>query len=185
MGKQLVRIRTISRGKSGVKPLLDLKESPLFDLYLRPGFLLRRANQIAMGINSQECAELGLTPPQHACLIALDLLPGSDQRGLSRALGIDRVTIGQMLRGLEIRGLVKRKDSQADGRRIKVELTAEGKDLVAPAIAATHATSQRILSPLKPREREIFLELLLKLVVALNAESATPVEPPFLSSKKG
>jgi DNA-binding MarR family transcriptional regulator len=175
----MVRIRTISHRKLNVKIPASMEKSPLFDLYLRPGFLLRRANQIAMSINTRECEKLGLTPPQHACLIALDQLHGSDQRGLGKALGIDRVTIGQVLRGLEARGLIRRKGSHTDGRRNIVTLTAEGRELVVPAMEAIEATSERILSALEAKERRAFVELLLKVVVALNEESATPVEPPI------
>lgn len=161
-----------------------MKESPLFDLYLRPGFLLRRANQIATSINTRECAKLGLTPPQHACLIALDQLPALDQRGLGKVLGVDRVTIGQVLRGLESRRLIRRAGSQTDGRRKVVALTREGKELVGPAMVATLNTSKRILSALKPAERSTFVNLLLKTVIALNDESATPVEPPPYRRKR-
>src|SRR4051812_24652898 len=100
-------MRTIARRKIDVNVLSRIEESPLFDLYLRPGFLLRRANQIATSINTRECAKCDLTPPQHACLIALDRLPGLDQRRLGKTLGIDRVTVGQVLRGLEGRGLIR------------------------------------------------------------------------------
>lgn len=161
-----------------VKIPVWMKNSPLYELYLRPGFLLRRANQIAMAINTEECEKLGLTPPQHACLIALKKLEGLDQRGLGKALGIDRVTIGQMLRGMESRGLIRRKSSKTDGRRNLVTLTSEGVELVSAATEATLVTSRRILAALHADERKVFVELLLKVVITLNEESATPVESP-------
>lgn len=171
-------MRTIFRSKTTVKVPQRAKRSPLFELYLRPGFLLRRANQIAASIATRECAKLGLTPPQHAFLITLDRCPGLDQRGLGKALGIDRVTTGQVLRGLEARRLIERTDSSEDGRRKVVALTLDGKKLVGPATAVTLRTSERILSVLEPAERTMFVDLLLKTVIALNEESPTPVVPP-------
>src|SRR5256885_12122509 len=35
-------------------------------LYQRPGFLLRRAHQISVGIFEEQCRPLGLTPPQRS-----------------------------------------------------------------------------------------------------------------------
>jgi hypothetical protein len=61
-------------------------QSPLSDLYSRSGFLVRRANQILMGIAEQECAKIGLTPPQHVCLSALHRCDTLDQI----SLGTDR-----------------------------------------------------------------------------------------------
>ena len=34
-------------------------------LYLRPGFLLRRAHQLSVGLFEEGCRELSLTPPQY------------------------------------------------------------------------------------------------------------------------
>lgn len=177
----MVRMRTsMTERKIAVKVRIPSEAKGLLsELYSRPGFLLRRANQIATGIAMRECAALGLTPPQHSFLVALDQCPGLDQRGLGKMLGIDRVTAGQLLRGLEVRGLIQRTDSTEDGRRKVVTLTSDGERLVGPAVAAARRASSRILSVLEPAERTVFLGLLLKVVMALNEESSTPVESPL------
>lgn len=171
-------MRTIIQKKMRVKIPEQARQSPLLDLYLRPGFLLRRASQIAASIAARECGKFGLTPPQHAFLMILDRCPGLDQRALGKALGIDRVTAGQVLWGLECRKLIKRAGSKEDRRRKAVKLTAEGKRLVGPAMAATERISQQILSVLEPAEGIMLVQLLVKTVIALNEESPTPVEPP-------
>lgn len=155
-----------------------VKRSPLVGLYLRPGFLLRRASQIAASLGARECAKIGLTPPQHAFLIVLSKCSDMDQRGLGRALGIDRVTAGQVVQSLEARGLVRRAGSIDDGRRKLVSLTPAGSKFVAPSQGAMRRVSSRLMSPLDPAERQLFADLLLKIVVALNEESVTPVDPP-------
>ncbi len=156
----------------------------LRDLYSRPGFLLRRANQIAMNIATQECAKIGLTPPQHVCLIALHRYPGIDQISLGKALGIDRATIGQILRSLEARGFVSRSGFPDDGRRKRVSLTMDGKRLACVAKFATIRASKRILSALDLAQRRTFVALLQKTVTALNSESPSPVEPPDTAAQK-
>ncbi len=152
----------------------------LADLYARPGFLLRRAHQIAVGLFVQECASVGLTPPQHGILIAIDRCPWLNQASLARALGFDRATVGQVLEGLEARGLARRASSNEDRRRNALALTPRGKKLVKRAAAAIRRTSDRILFPLKPRERETFVRLLLRLTTDLNSASRTPVESPLM-----
>ena len=44
---------------------------PVFDIYQRPGFLLRRAHQISTAIFERSCAHLGLTPAQYGVLSVL------------------------------------------------------------------------------------------------------------------
>jgi DNA-binding MarR family transcriptional regulator len=162
-----------------------MKPPALSDLYSRPGFLLRRAHQIAVGIFVQECAAFGLTPPQHSALIAVGHRPGLDQAGLARALGFDRATIGQVVEGLDARGLLRRKASAADRRRKTLVLTSKGRLLMARATPAIAKTSERLLAPLNARDREQFMRLLLLLTGELNSASRTPVSrPPALAVDK-
>lgn len=161
-----------------------LKNSLLWPLYARPGFLLRRASQIASSLAANECAKSGLIPPQHAFLIVLSKCPGLDQRTLGSTLGIDRVTSGQVLRALESRGLIQRIGSHKDGRRKLVYLTPNGKRNVRNAQAAMNRVSARLMSVFSPAQRIIFSALLLRMVVALNGESGTPVEVPRVGNVK-
>jgi DNA-binding MarR family transcriptional regulator len=146
----------------------------LEDLYARPGFLLRRAHQIAVGIFAEECASLGLTPPQHSTLMVIERHPGIDQAALARAIGFDRATVGQVLEGLERRGLLRRDGSAEDKRRKTLVLTPEGRAVLRNAAGAAWRTSERLLAPLPARERRRFVELLAKLTGALNESSRSP-----------
>ncbi len=147
----------------------------LEELYQRPGFLLRRAHQIAVGIFTDECAHIGLTPPQHGILILLDRYPSLSQSDLSKALGFDRATVGQVIRGLETRGLVQRNTSTEDRRRMVLGLTTKGRRLIQRASPAISRISGRLLSPLLPAERDTFMRLLRRLTTALNTESRSPL----------
>jgi len=150
----------------------------LGDLYSRPGFLLRRGHQIAVGIFVQECAGIGLTPPQHGVLVVTANAPGLDQAGIARALGFDRATTGALIHGLERRGLLRRESSSSDLRRKALAVTPRGRAMLRRAQAAVRRTSERLLAPLAPGERRRFVQLLERLTAALNGASRTPVLPP-------
>jgi len=147
----------------------------LDQLYSRPGFLLRRAHQIAVGIFVKECAGVGLTPPQHGVLIAVEKRAGLNQAELARLLGFDRATVGQVVEGLEARGLLRRTSSAHDRRNKSLALTPQGATLMKRAAQAIQRTSERLLSPFTRGERELFIELLERLTGELNQESRTPL----------
>jgi MarR family transcriptional regulator, lower aerobic nicotinate degradation pathway regulator len=151
----------------------------LNELYARPGFLLRRAQQIAVGIFVEECAAFELTPPQHSTLIVIDHCPGLDQAALARAIGFDRATTGQVVEGLEARGLLKRENSSTDRRRKRLALTPQGRALMKRAAIAIERTSERLLAPLRPDQRKHFVKLLLQLTGELNEASRSPVSAPL------
>ncbi len=153
----------------------NLGADNLAPLYARPGFLLRRAHQIAVGIFVEECAAIPLTPPQHGVLIAADRHPGVSQARLARLIGFDRATVGQVVKGLEARGLLHRLGSAADKRNKAVALTPQGRQILRRAASAMARTSQRLLAPFKPKEREVLMTLLTRLTDELNAASRTPL----------
>ncbi len=144
-------------------------------LYSRPGFLLRRGHQIAVSIFMQECTRIGLTPPQHGVLIAVNEHPGSSQSEVARLLGFDRATIGQVVKSLEMRSFLRRSSSRGNRRNKALQLTLRGTALLKRAGAAMHRTSKRLLSPFDRHERKIFLDLMTRLATELNVESRTPL----------
>lgn len=150
----------------------------LDDLYLRPGFLVRRMAQLLMSIAEQETAKIGLTPPQHVCLIALHRTGGLDQISLGKALGMDRATVGQVVRRLESRGLVVRTSVPGDARRKVVLLTETGSKLADIADDAALSVSRRLMEPLNATERRQLTALMRRVVDSLNPQSVVPIEPP-------
>ena len=62
----------------------------LRDLHGTPGHLIRRAQQIAVALFMEECAELDLTPVQYAALVAVHEHPGIDATRLSALIAFDR-----------------------------------------------------------------------------------------------
>lgn len=156
---------------------LDIFCGPLGPLYLRPGFLFRRAHQIAQGIFVEECADLKLTPPQSSVLIAVGQYPGISQAEIARLIGFDRATVGQVVRGLATRNLVRRTGSTKDKRNRATELTPRGKRVLLQASPAMARISQRLLSPLNPEQRKLLIDLLSCVVDELNSASRSPLKP--------
>jgi DNA-binding MarR family transcriptional regulator len=143
----------------------------LHDLSHRPGFLLRKAHQVAVAIFAEEVGRLELTPPQHNVLSALMANPGSHQTKLGKMIGYDRATVGALLAGLESRGLVERNGSDEDKRLKTLTLTKKGKALLVASNAAMDRINQRILGPLAIHERPLFIALLARLAFPEPAHS--------------
>ncbi|WP_432470470.1 MarR family winged helix-turn-helix transcriptional regulator [Amphritea sp. HPY] len=133
-------------------------------LWRRPGFLIRRTHQIHQTLFLKECSEYNLTPIQYGVLTGLLENPGIDQITLAREVGIDRTNVADVLQRLEKRKLVVRETAEHDRRMKLVNLTAEGRKILADMYQAMMNTQQKLLAPLNEQEQEQFLDLLVRLV---------------------
>ena len=141
----------------------------------RPGFLIRRLHQIHLAMFYEACAGFNVTPVQSSILTVLASGPALDQARLAAAIGVDRATVGQVIRRLALRNLVARDKSSVDKRLKLVRLTVEGRLLlahVAPLTAAAHA---RMLTALPACERQRFMMSLTNLVEANNDLGRAPL----------
>ena len=150
---------------------------PPVDLTALPGHLIRRLQQIAVGLFMDETAGFDLTPVQFATLAGIARQPGMDQRTLARQIGFDTSTIGGVIDRLERRGLVQRRPAPDDRRVRRLVITPEGEALLQQVMPAMTRAQQRILEPLPPAQQRQFLQLLTALVTANNAASRAPSEP--------
>jgi DNA-binding MarR family transcriptional regulator len=146
-------------------------------LYQRPGFLLRRAHQLSVGLFEHECQALKLTPPQFGVLHMLMHSEALDQASLARGLGLDKVTVLHVVRGLETRGWLNRQASVTDRRRWTLTLSDQGKAVFLHAQDLAHQASEQLLSPLDGDEQQQLIRLLEKLCQGLEAEARTPFDP--------
>lgn len=152
-------------------------ETPMTGLHDKPGYLIRRSQQIAVAIFLEECTTFDLTPVQYAALVAIREHPGIDATRVAGLIAFDRTTISGVLERLEAKGLLTRKASK-DDKRIKIlNLTAEGKRLLG-AVEPHVATAQaRILAPLSREEQATLMALLGRLVADNNDASRAPQRP--------
>jgi DNA-binding MarR family transcriptional regulator len=142
---------------------------PRLPLWSRPGFLLRRLNQIHYALFLEECSRYNITPVQYGLLTALSIRGHLDQSSLAAELGLDRTNIADVLRRLETRGLVKRSQDIKD-RRVRIaKITAKGRDITARMFPSMQRSQDRLLAPLTQPERDKFMATLVRLIEANNA----------------
>jgi DNA-binding MarR family transcriptional regulator len=152
--------------------------SGLDDLYSRPGFLLRRGHQIAVAIFLEETRALEVTSTQYGALYVIQRVPGLDQIGLARLLGIDRSTSALVLTKLETSGWITRQTAAGDRRRKMLVLTPEGAQLLQRLEAPAQRIRERLLEVFSPDEQAQFLALMARFTSAFNGQIRTPILPP-------
>jgi MarR family transcriptional regulator, lower aerobic nicotinate degradation pathway regulator len=153
-----------------------LPDSTLDELYRRPGFLIRRAQQIAVSLFLEQSGPLGITNTQYGILMVLKHRPGTDQISLAKLLGLDRSTTGMVVEKLEHAGLIKRRVDRSDRRRRELVLTPAGARTLDRLAEPARRAQARVLSPFTIEERTSFLALLEKFVGAFNGSTRVPLE---------
>jgi DNA-binding MarR family transcriptional regulator len=153
-----------------------LSNNPFAELYRRPGFMIRRAHQIAVSLFLEETGALNITTTQYGILFILRHRPGIDQVSVARLLGLDRSTTGMVVNKLEQAGLIGRGVGLRDRRRRSLELTPAGKIMLARLAGPAERAQARVLSALTPRERTQFLDMLDRLTHSHNGSTRVPLE---------
>ncbi len=144
-------------------------------LYRMPGHLIRRAQQVATALFTDECAAFDLTAVQYAALCAIEANPQVDATRLSSLIAFDRSTIGDVLERMEAKGWISRVCSSQD-RRIKlVSLSRDGAELLRRVGPAVGRVQERLLAPLAPDDRAMIVKLLSQLADLHNEATAAPL----------
>jgi DNA-binding MarR family transcriptional regulator len=146
------------------------------DVYQKPGHLIRRAQQIAVSIFLEECAPLDMTPVQYAALVAVRDNPGIDATRLSALVAFDRSTLGNVLERMETKGLIVRSGDKQDKRVKILHLSPKGAAALKEVEPMARRAQERILGPLVPEDREIFMRMLSQLVELNNEASRAPLK---------
>jgi MarR family transcriptional regulator, lower aerobic nicotinate degradation pathway regulator len=144
------------------------------DFLERPGHLIRRLQQISFALFVDRARDFDVTPVQYAALAAINNHPGIDQTALSNIIAFDRTTIGEVVRRLEKKKLIKRSNGAVDRRTKSLHITAAGERLMRDIEPAVAETQRLILAPLKPAARNAFMQMLKHLVHLNNAHSRAP-----------
>jgi DNA-binding MarR family transcriptional regulator len=133
-------------------------------IHRAPPALARRFAQICTGVVAEALAHADLTPLQYAVLNYLITEPDIDQIGLAVRIGIDRTSVGQLVDQLEAKGLVERRVNGVDRRARLLRLTRAGEKLYRHVCPPKGRLSDPVLAPLAPAEREILLNLLVRVI---------------------
>lgn len=129
------------------------------------GFVLVRTYHHVARRFHASLAPLGLTPMQFGVLVAIGRDPQVSQAQIARQVLVTPQSLGEMLRGLQGRGLVRRADPVQRGRAAQVALTEEGAALLATAGPLVAALDEPSALGLTEAEHYL-LDALLKKVLA-------------------
>lgn len=132
-------------------------------MHSHPGYLIRRAHQIANAAFNSVARQHDITPVQFAALLTIRDNPGIDATRLSDLIRFDRTTIGHVIGRLEQKKLIGRKEGLVDKRAKTMEVTPQGSALVDALGATVDKMGDTTLAPLTKLERTQFLAMLQKL----------------------
>lgn len=135
--------------------------------------LMRMLTNLCEAIEAQHTSESDLSGPRWALLMRLfaeeqhGRAEGICPSSLSRYQRVSRNTISALVRGLEEQGLVQRALDAHDRRRFRIQLTAEGRELIRSTAPKRIQYLNRMVSGLSGPERQQLIDLLTKLYRSL------------------
>jgi DNA-binding MarR family transcriptional regulator len=150
----------IVQAASGAPPLARAASA------LARRFQLICATMIAEALEGEEVVQL-----EYGTLLCLEIEPGIDQRRLAEAMGIDPSNASLIVDRLHSKGLIERRVNGDDRRARELYLTPKGKALWRRLRPKTSTANERVLAPLPPAQRELFLDLLIRLIEGNRANS--------------
>jgi DNA-binding MarR family transcriptional regulator len=156
-----------SGGDGRVKEQSVSKALPILD-----GRLVYRVKRLTAALRATvETAlrDTGVSAPQHGTMLALAANPGASNATLARVSYVTPQTMNEIVQGLVSANLVERLEADDGRREIALQLTDEGKRLVAVGQKRIIEVEATALAPLSERERRTFLEHLDACAAALAA----------------
>ena len=135
----------------------DLDLGPLPDLI---GYVMRRAQVRVFKDFIDSCAELNIRPVIYTILTIIDRNPGVRQGAVGAVLGIKRSNMVSLINELEKLGLAERTPHETDRRSHALQLTKEGKKLLARLEKLVRTHEQRLIDAVGPEGRDRLVELL-------------------------
>jgi DNA-binding MarR family transcriptional regulator len=131
-----------------------------------PAYLIRRLHMICTAIVAEALEDEDMPVSQWAVLTIIENHPGIDQSRLAEVVAIDKTNTGRLVDQLEAKGLVERRSNDSDRRVWKIRCTPLGHKIRRRLRPRALATQERLLSCLKPAQRELFIDLMLQVVMA-------------------
>ena len=124
---------------------------------------LVHANETIDLLLENQLRSFGLTPSQYHVLEALLLAGPMSQADLAQRIFRYDSSVHVVLRGLGKHGLVLRRAHETDGRKIAIDLTPEGRKLIAKLYPLHARLIRARMTVLGKREQEMLLRLCKKL----------------------
>ena len=129
-------------------------------------------------------APLGIHPGHKLLLMELERGPRT-QASLAAATGYEPPTITLSVRQLESAGFVARRSSETDGRATIVELTPEGRALLAKVRQAWRRVAEQSVAALGSERIESVVEVLGELAASLAEAEPAPGGGPRHAPRRG
>lgn len=131
------------------------------------GFLLARLGSMATRSWQAMLQTHGLSPHEHAVLLALQSHHQVGQQALARYIAVDPRNVVPIVDSLESRGLVRRAVDPSDRRRRLIDLTPKGRRTAERLASSATGIEREFLRGLTLREQDTLNRLLRKLRAAL------------------
>jgi DNA-binding MarR family transcriptional regulator len=135
----------------------------------RPGFLIRRLNQIHTALFNNACGSAGITPIMYSVLSALAQTGPADQSSLARNIAVNKTNMVNLMERMRKRGLIRRSLSPDDRRVRLVVLTDAGRSLLDQIDGLAWQAHIRTLEDLSPADRDTLMALMAQIVDAKGA----------------
>lgn len=131
------------------------------------GHLLRRAYQRHVAIFQEAIPDSHLTAAQFVALSAVKERKGCSLNDIVKTTAIDQATIRGVVERLKARALVEVLPDPKDGRKLLVNATPEGEELIDQTVPFAMQVTERTYGALNPGER-IALQFLLRKMLELD-----------------
>lgn len=119
----------------------------------RPGYLVKRVQQLLRQVADDELRPTGVTMAQYAVLQALADGSGASAAELARRCFVTRQSLRDVLRGLRAAELVSVADQAETGRALPVRLTRGGRARLKAADRVMATVEERMLDGLGAGDR--------------------------------
>jgi DNA-binding MarR family transcriptional regulator len=138
--------KTVARRKAARARRAGHAAIGLGELDAHLGYFVRRVQVWVFQDFIRRLSGIEVSPAQFSVLAVIEANPGLSQSELAATLGIERARLVRLLHRLERRSLTQRLPSSTDARRHALQLTRNGRKLLAraKALAAQHESALKL-----------------------------------------
>jgi MarR family transcriptional regulator for hemolysin len=140
-----------------------------FDREQSSGYLTNWAARLFARAIDRRLGPLGLSSAYMPVFFALAGGEALSQKALADRAAVEQPTMANTLKRMERDGLIRRRADPDDGRSTLVSLTPAAKEKLKAVQASGRAVNETAMAALTARERELYLELLRKVIASLEA----------------
>lgn len=148
----------------------DGPKAPFVPNYLL--YLLAAASEAASARFHSHVRTRGLRVPEWRVLACLTDSDGAMVTELARYAMIEQSRLTKIIIQMDARGLVKRRSDPQDGRRVRVFLTAKGRELAQELVADARAHELELLKSFRSGEGAEIKETLRALIRHLDSDAS-------------